>query len=86
MGIFAADIETTGLLHMMQKQENPRLHNLCCIDTESDKVVLFEGHQRKEIQDWLNEGHTFIMHYGVLFDGEALKLLGYDISKTRIVR
>lgn len=85
MATYAADIETTGLLHMMQKQENPRLHNLCCINTESDEVVLFEGHQREEIQAWLNEGHTFVMHYGTLFDGEVLKLLGYDISKTRII-
>lgn len=85
MTIYAADIETTGLLHMMQKQENPRLHNLCCIDVASPEMVLFEGHQREEIQTWLNEGHTFVMHYGTLFDFEALKLLGYDVSKTKLI-
>jgi hypothetical protein len=70
---------------MMQAQPNPRLHNLCCIDVNSSDIVLLEGHQREEIQAWLNQGHTFIMHYGSLFDFEALKLLGYDTSKTKLI-
>lgn len=85
MGIYASDIETTGLLHMMMKQDNPKLHNLCCLDVGSDDMYLFEGTQREEIQAWLNEGHTFIMHYGSMFDFEALKLLGYDVSKTKLI-
>lgn len=85
MGIYASDIETTGLLHMMQKQDNPRLHNLCCINVASTEMVLFEGTQRDSIQDWLNQGHTFIMHYGSIFDFEALKLIGYDVSKTKLI-
>ena len=85
MGIYASDLESTGLLHMMQAQANPRLHNLCSIDVASDEIILLEGHQREEIQAWLNQGHTFIMHYGSLFDFEALKLLGYDTSKTRLI-
>lgn len=85
MGIYASDIESTGLLHMMMKQENPKLHNLCSIDMHSSEMMLFEGHQRKEIQAWLDEGHTFVMHYGSLFDFEALKFLGYDTSKTKLI-
>jgi hypothetical protein len=85
MGIYASDIETTGLLHQMMKQENPKLHNLCSLDVSSSEMKLFEGTQREEIQDWLNQGHTFIMHYGSLFDFEALKLLGYDVSKTKLI-
>ena len=85
MGTYAADIETTGLLEQMQKQENPKLHNLCAIDIDSTKVNLFEGHQKTYIQDFLDEGHTLIMHNGTLFDGEALELLGYNKGKTRII-
>lgn len=85
MGIFASDLESTGLLQMMMKQENPKLHNFCSIDAESDRIVLFEGHQRKEIQAWLDEGHTHVIHYGSLFDVEALRLLGYDTSKVNLI-
>lgn len=85
MGIYASDIETTGLLEQMKLQENPRLHNICSIDVASDKVILIEGNDRKAVQAWLDEGHTFVMHYGKLFDGEALKLLGYDISRINII-
>jgi hypothetical protein len=38
-----------------------------------------------ELQEWLNEGHTIVMHNGTTFDGEALILLGYDISNNFIV-
>lgn len=85
MGLYASDIETSGLLHQLMTQENPRLHNLCSIDVSSSDIILLEGHQREEIQAWLNQGHTFIMHYGSLFDFEALELLGYDTSKTKLI-
>lgn len=85
MGIYASDCETSGLLDQMAEQENPKLHNLCSIDVSSDDVVLFEGHQRKEIQAWLDEGHTFIMHNSKTFDEPALQFLGYDTSKTKFI-
>ena len=85
MGIYASDCETSGLLDQMAEQENPKLHNLCSIDVSSDKVVLLEGHQRKEIQAWLDEGHTFIMHNCKTFDEPALQFLGYDTSKTKFI-
>lgn len=85
MGIFAADIETTGLLEQMQKQENPKLHNFCAIDIETPLTILYEGHQKKELQAFLDEGHTLIMHNGKLFDGEALEFLGYKLGNTKII-
>lgn len=85
MGLYASDIETSGLLEQMALQENPKLHNICSIAIDSDEVVLIEGSDRKAVQAWLDEGHTFIIHNGILFDGEALKFLGYDISKIKII-
>jgi hypothetical protein len=85
VGIYAADIETTGLLEQMQKQVNPKLHNFCAIDIDTPHTILFEGHQRKELQDFLNEGHTLVMHNGALFDMEALRLLGFDVSKVKLI-
>ncbi len=85
MAVFAADIETTGLLDMMREQENPKLHNFCAIEVDTGETVLFEGTQRKKLQEFLNQGHTLIMHNGKLFDMEALILLGYDVSKVKLI-
>lgn len=82
MGIYASDCETSGLLDQMAEQENPKLHNFCSLDVSSNEVCLFEGSQRKELQDWLNQGHTFITHNCKTFDEPALQFLGYDTSKT----
>ena len=85
MAVFAADIETTGLLDMMREQKNPKLHNFCAIEVDTGETVLFEGTQRKRLQEFLNQGHTLIMHNGKLFDMEALILLGYDVSKVKLI-
>jgi hypothetical protein len=85
VGIYAADIETTGLLEQMQKQANPKLHNFCAIDIDTPHTILFEGHQRNDLQEFLNQGHTLVMHNGKLFDMEALKLLGYDVSRVNLI-
>jgi len=85
MGIYAADIETTGLLHQMKKQANPRLHNFCAIPIEGDEIVLFEHTNPQGIQDFLDEGHTLVMHYGKLFDFEALQFLGFDTSNSKLI-
>lgn len=82
MGVYATDCETSGLLDQMAEQESPKLHNLCSLNVESDEMVLFEGHQRKEIQAWLDEGHTFITHNCKTYDEPALQFLGYDTSKS----
>lgn len=85
MGNKASDIETTGLLAQMKLQENPKLHNFCSIDLDTDEVTLIEGSDREAVQNWLDEGHTHHMHNGKTFDGEALKFLGYDISNMEII-
>jgi DNA polymerase III epsilon subunit-like protein len=85
VGIYAADIETTGLLEQMQKQANPKLHNFCAIDIDTPHTILFEGHQRSDLQEFLSQGHTLVMHNGKLFDMEALKLLGYDVSRVNLI-
>jgi hypothetical protein len=85
VGIYAADIETTGLLEQMQKQANPKLHNFCAIDIDTPHTILFEGHQRSDLQEFLNQGHTLVMHNGALFDMEALEFLGYDVSRVNLI-
>ncbi len=85
MGIYASDIEASGLLEQLKKQPNPKLHNLCSIDVASSEMKLFKGTDKEAIQAWLDEGHTFIMHYGSLYDAPALEFFGFDLSKTRII-
>jgi hypothetical protein len=85
MGIYASDCETTGLLDQMADQENPRLHNFCSIEVETGEVVLFEWTQKEAIQDWFNQGHTFITHNCKTYDNPALQFLGYDTSKIKWV-
>lgn len=83
MGIYASDCETSGLIDQMLMQDNPKLHNFCSIDVKTNQVILFEGTQRKELQGWLDQGHTFITHNCKTFDDAALNLLGYDTSKVK---
>lgn len=83
--LWAGDIETTGLLEAMRKQPNPRLHNLGLINAETLDEVLFEGSDKDKIQAFLNSHPTIIMHNGVLFDKEALRLLGYDVSHLVVI-
>lgn len=85
MSVYAADCETSGLLEMMYAQESPKLHNFCAIPIVGDEVLLFEGTQKVLLQDWLDNGHTLIIHNGSVFDAEAMKFLGYDLSKCKII-
>lgn len=81
----AADIETTGLLAQMKKQAAPRLHNFGYIDMATKEEVVMEWTERQRIQDWLNTGPTLVMHNGATFDFEALRFLGYDVSKCTLI-
>lgn len=81
----ASDIETTGLLEQMKKQASPRLHNFGFIDMMTKEETVMEWTERKRIQDYLNTGPTLIMHNGATFDFEALKFLGYDVSKCTLI-
>jgi hypothetical protein len=83
MGIYASDCETSGLLYDLKKQDNPKLHNFCSIDVVTGEIILFEGIQRKEIQAWFDEGHTFVTHNCKTYDNPALQFLGFDTSKIK---
>lgn len=83
--MYAMDIETTGLLDQMKKQEAPRLHNMGIIDVVSREEKVFEWTERKAIQDFLDTGPTFCTHNGATYDMEALKFLGYDVSKVTLI-
>ena len=87
MAIYCTDIETTGLLHQLKKQDNPMLHNFGAIDPKTGEEILFSRSKNNlsELQDWLNEGHTLVMHNGICYDGEALTYLGYDLSNNEII-
>ena len=83
--VMASDIETTGLLEQMMKQEHPRLHNVGYIDMLTKKETVIEWTDRKSIQAFLDSGPTLIMHNGMTFDKEALIFLGYDVSKVTLI-
>ena len=83
--MYAMDIETTGLLEQMKKQKSPRLHNMGIIDVASREEKVFEWTERKAIQDFLDTGPTFCTHNGATFDFEALRFLGYDVSKCTLI-
>jgi len=83
MAVYAADIETTGLLDDMYKQEHPKLHNICGINIETDEIVLFEGSDKSKIQAWLDEGHTFVTHNCYTYDMPALEFLGFGVSNVK---
>ncbi len=81
----ASDIETTGLLEQMAKQEHPRLHNMGAIDALTKVENCMEWTERSRIQAFLDTAPTLIMHNGLCFDKEALAFLGYDVSKVTII-
>ena len=87
--VYAADIETTGLLRQMMEQlkagKHPRLHNLGFIDVNTKEETCLQWTKRKEIQAFLDTGPTLVMHNGMVFDKEALSFLGYDVSKVTII-
>lgn len=83
--VMASDIETTGLIEQMMKQEAPRLHNIGYIDALTKEETCVEWTARKRIQDFLNTGPTLVMHNGMTFDKEALAYLGFDVSKVTII-
>ena len=83
--MYASDIETTGLLEQMRKQAVPRLHNIGYIDVLTREETVIEWTDRKSIQAFLDTGPTLIMHNGATFDFEALRFLGYDVSKCTLI-
>lgn len=83
--MFASDIETTGLLEQMAKQDSPRLHNVGAIDVLTGVETVIEWTDRERIQKFLDSAPTLIMHNGATFDFEALRFLGFDVSKCTLI-
>ena len=96
--VICGDIETSGLLHHLREQgKDAKLHNFG-LKTVDGRELLFSANydtiNLKEyqevrplsaLQDFLNEGHTFAIHNGIGYDLEALKILGYDVSKCLVI-
>lgn len=95
--LWCCDIEASGLLeHLNEQGKNARLHNFGAKQGRTE-ILFSAAHNTldhkacpdirplSELQEWLREGHTLIMHNGMGYDGEALKFFGYDISKNYIV-
>ncbi len=87
MALYCCDLESTGLLDDLKKQENPLLHNFEAMCPKTGEYVRFSRSDSSlgKLQEWLNEGHTLVIHNGIGYDGEALKLFGYDISNNEII-
>lgn len=87
---FGADLESTGLLPDLRKQgDKARLHNFGLISITQDKHMILhpmEPEHREKLQAILNRTDTvLVMHNGICYDMEALKLFGFDTSKVKIV-
>lgn len=96
MQIYSADIETTGLLEDLLKQEEPKLHNFGFKAQDGTEILFSNNFEDlvigdkdirplSELQAFLNTGPTLIMHNGLCYDGEAMTILGYDMSKVDII-
>lgn len=87
--IYAADVESTGLLHHLVEQgDKAKLHNLCIMNVEDCNMKTFHTdtqNQREAIQQFLNQPSIFIMHSGICYDKNALKHFGYDVSNVLFV-
>ena len=86
MGLYCVDIEATGLLHQLKKQENPKLHNFGAICPKTGEKVLFSRSKGNldKLQSWLDEGHILVIHNGYTYDSEALRFFGYTVNNEII--
>lgn len=95
---WAADIESTGLLHMLEEQDRPRLHNVGLKRISDGKEVCYthganamapiphlEFRPIERLQEFFDTNPTLVMHNGVTYDGEALAFFGYYLKDVRIV-
>jgi hypothetical protein len=86
INIFAADIETSGLTHhLIEQGSQAKLHNLCAHDIIRQQTHLFEGSQRDDIEKFLSREIIMVMHNGICYDKNALKILGYNVDKVHFV-
>lgn len=84
--IYAADIESSGLTHhLIEQGDEAKLHNLCAYNIDNQETYLFEGTQRDTIEKFLDREIIMIMHNGICYDKNALKILGYNVDKVHFV-
>lgn len=84
--IYASDIESSGLTHhLIEQGDEAKLHNLCAYNIENQETYLFEGTQRDTIEKFLDREIIMIMHNGICYDKNALKILGYNVDKVHFV-
>lgn len=84
--IYASDIESSGLTHhLIEQGDEAKLHNLCAYNIENQETYLFEGTQRDTIEKFLDREIIMIMHNGICYDKNALKILGYNVDKIHFV-
>ena len=86
MKIYCSDIETSGLTHQLIEQgREAKLHNLCAYNIDNQETYLFEGIQKETISKFLDREIIMIMHNGICYDKNALKILGYNVDKVHFV-
>lgn len=84
--IYASDIESSGLTHhLIEQGDEAKLHNLCAYNIENKETYLFDGNQRDTIEKFLDREIIMIMHNGICYDKNALKILGYNVDKVHFV-
>lgn len=88
--VFAADIETTGLLpDLIRQGDQAKFHVINLRSTKSDKFMQLHPHKeadREKLQGILDRDDiVLVMHNGICYDLEAMKLFGYDVSKVKII-
>lgn len=88
-GIYNFDLESSGLLHhLVEQKESAKLHNVCAMELDSDKMYLLHSDtkkQRESIQRFLDRDIILVCHNGISYDFHALKHFGYDVSKVTVV-
>ena len=88
-GIYAADLESTGLLHQLVEQgASAKMHCFCAQELGSDKMYLLHTDtqkQRDSIQRFLDRDIVLVMHNGSCYDQDALIHFGYDVSRVSFV-
>lgn len=89
VGIYAADIETTGLLNQLVAQgKEAKLHNFCATSLTTGNSWIFHGGTedgRKTIAEFLDRHIILVMHNGIGYDKKALELFGFDTSKVMFI-
>lgn len=89
VGIYSADIETTGLLDdLIAQGSSAKLHNFCATSMTTGSTWTFHcdtDEDRERIAKFLDRHIVLVMHNGIGYDKKALELLGFDVSKVLFI-